>query len=134
MSGTKLCPPARTLASSPRWRSTPSASPSEAGRTYSKGAGFMPRRAANRSSCRGVQQIAHRAEELVGHHLGDAAEHPLADPGDETAHLHVGRVRHPGAALDVAQADEGTAPDEAGRATALHSQTVGLGRVLVREL
>ena len=31
-------------------------------------------------------------EELIEHHLGDAAQHALADAGDETADLHVGVI------------------------------------------
>ena len=52
----------------------------------------------------GRQQLAHPVEELIGHHLRHAAEHALADAGDEAADLDVRAVRDARAALDVRSA------------------------------
>ena len=80
--GTRLCPPARTLASSPSLDSSARAAPTLSGASYSNAAGFTSRsssaraRASRRSPCSGSAGGDRRAAVIAG--AGLAAMRPLS--------------------------------------------------------
>src|SRR5712692_6480135 len=80
----------------------------------------------------GRQQLGHLVEELIGHHLRDAAEHPLPNARDESSDLDVGAVGNARAIVGVGQRDQRVGADEPGTAAALGRQAIGLGRLLSR--
>src|SRR4029453_11814227 len=82
----------------------------------------------------GREELGHPVEELIEHHLGDAAQHALTDAGDEAADLHVGVVAHARAAIDVGELHARVAPHEAGRAAALDHHAVAMRRLEVAQL
>src|SRR5262245_57858561 len=81
----------------------------------------------------GLKELTHAPEELVGHHLRDAAQQALAHAGDEAADLHVGAVADTGTARNIGQRDQGLPADEARPAAPLHPQSIRLRRLLVTD-
>src|SRR5919204_1805867 len=81
----------------------------------------------------GLELFAHAVEELAHEHLGDAAQHALADAGYRAADLAVG-VDADGCVLPIRpEADARLAADEAGPSAALDVQGVAVRLVLVRD-
>src|SRR2546429_6711097 len=76
--------------------------------------------------------VAVVGEGLIGHHLRHAADHPLANAGDQPTHLYVGAVGDARAAVGLGERDHRVGLDEARAATALGREAVRLGRLLVR--
>src|SRR5919198_2715503 len=69
-----------------------------------------------------------RGEELRGHHLGRALNHPLADRGERAADLHVARVPDQGRAVSLFEVEVARALEEAGLPFAVDDDAVVRGR------
>src|SRR5882672_1640818 len=81
----------------------------------------------------GREQLAHLAEEFIGHHLGDPPEHALPDGRDEPADLYVRAVGDTGDAALLRERDERIGLDEAGPPASVGREAVRLRRLLVAE-
>src|SRR3990172_422357 len=68
--------------------------------------------------------LAHPQEEVVQQHFGEAAKHPLADAGDEPAHLDIGAVAHARSALHLGELHRRRAADESRPAASFHRHLV----------
>src|SRR3972149_4954301 len=68
--------------------------------------------------------LAHPREEVVQDHLGDAAQHALADAGDEPADLDIGAVAQARPALHLGELQGRRAADESRPPASLHRHLV----------
>src|SRR6266498_1017924 len=80
-----------------------------------------------------AEDLGHPAEELIEHHLGHAAQHPLADAGDETADLDVGVIGDARAALGVGELHRGIPANEAWASGTLDRHPVAVRRLEIAE-